>query len=164
MKTLTEAAMKLAPPGGVFNETVVCNLFPKVSKGSRKLLAHRTVVAKEVTRLKPGLFVLGREYRRTEPHPYVIAAMLHSPSHVSMESALAHHGLIPETVQQVSSITAARNRAYGAALMSGVEDEAAIRHVDGERVIGSKAFAETLQMVRGRHRVKRGRPYSRRVN
>ena len=58
----------------------------------------------------------------------------------------------------------ADRRAYGAALMSGVEDEAAIRHVDGERVIGSKAFAETLQMVRGRHRVKRGRPYSRCVN
>jgi hypothetical protein len=58
----------------------------------------------------------------------------------------------------------ADRRAYGAALMSGVEDEAAIRQVDGERVIGSKAFAETLQMVRGRHRVRRGRPYSRCVN
>lgn len=55
-------------------------------------------------------------------------------------------------------------RAYAAALMSEFEDEAIIRRMDGERVIGSWAFAETLKMERGRHRVKRGRPYSKRVN
>jgi hypothetical protein len=31
------------------------------------------------------------------------------------------------------------------ALTSGVGDETVIRHVEGERVIGSRAFAETLK-------------------
>ena len=52
----------------------------------------------------------------------------------------------------------ADRRAYAAALMAGGEDEAVIRHVEGERVIGSRAFADTLKMERGRHRIKRGRP------
>ena len=112
MKTLTQAVMKLAPPGGAFDETVVRNLFPDVSEGARKLLVHRAVGSGEIIRLKPGLFVLCREYRKTEPHPYVVAALLHSPSHISLESALAHHGLIPEAVQQVSSVTALRSRKF----------------------------------------------------
>ena len=58
----------------------------------------------------------------------------------------------------------ADRRAYAEALLSGCEDEAVIRHVDGERVIGSRVFAETLKMERGRHRVKRGRPYVKCVN
>ena len=47
--------------------------------------------------------------------------------------------------------------AYGERLISGV-DEMIIREVEGERVVGSKAFAATLTMERGRYRLKRGRP------
>ena len=112
MQSLTEAVMKLAPPGGLFNETVVGNLFPGGSDGARKQLVHRAVASGEISRLRPGLFVLRPEYRRTELHPYVVAAFLHSPSHVSLESALAHHGLIPEAVQQTSSVTARRSRSF----------------------------------------------------
>ena len=78
--------MKLAPPGGLFNETVVGNLFPYGSAGARKQLVHRAVASGEISRLKPGLFALRPEYRRTELHPYAVAAFLHSPSHVSLES------------------------------------------------------------------------------
>ena len=79
---------------------------------ARKLLVCRSVASEEVVRLKPGLFLLRREYRRTDPHPHVVAALLHSPSHISLESALAHHGLIPEAVQQVSSVTISRSRSF----------------------------------------------------
>ena len=58
----------------------------------------------------------------------------------------------------------ADRHAYAQALISGESDEAVIRQVEGERVIGSRAFAETLKMERGRHRVKRGRPYVKCVN
>ena len=112
MQSLTEAVMMLAPPGGLFNETVVGNLFPHGSGGARKQLVHRAVASGEISRLKPGLFALRPEYRRTELHPYVVAAFLHSPSHVSLESALAHHGLIPEAVQQTGSVTVRRSRSF----------------------------------------------------
>ena len=112
MQSLTEAVIKLAPPGGLFNETVVGNLFPHGSDGARKQLVHRAVANGEISRLRPGQYVLRPEYRRTELHPFVVAAFLHSPSHVSLESAFAHHGLIPEAVQQVSSVTARRSRSF----------------------------------------------------
>ena len=54
----------------------------------------------------------------------------------------------------------ADRKEYAEALMSGI-DEAIIRRVDGERVIGTRAFAATLKMERGRYRVKRGKPVRR---
>lgn len=112
MQTLTEQVLKLAPPGGLFDETVVRNLFPAHSEGARKVLVHRATSRGEVLRLKPGLFVLAKELRRSELHPFVIAAALHSPSQVSLESALSYHGLIPEALYQVSSVTVARSRTF----------------------------------------------------
>lgn len=112
MQTLTEKVFKLAPPGGVFNETVIGNLFSDSSNGARALLVHRACQAGEILRLRPGLFVLGPPYRKSEPHPFVLAGILHAPSHISLESALAHHGLIPEAVYQVSSVTLGRSREF----------------------------------------------------
>lgn len=112
MQTITEEVFKLAPPGGLFDETVLRNLFPDVSDGARALLVHRACRAGEILRLKPGLFVLAPPYRKSEPHPFVVAAVLHFPSHISLESALAYHGLIPEAVYQVSSVTVARSREF----------------------------------------------------
>jgi hypothetical protein len=116
MKRLTEKVFKLAPPGGLFDETVIQNLFPDSTDGARALLVHRACQAGEVLRLKPGLFVLGPSYRKSEPHPFVVAAVLHAPSHISLESALSHHGLIPEAVYQVSSVTVGRSREFSTPL------------------------------------------------
>ena len=112
MQTLTDRVYKLAPPGGLFDEVVVRNLFPGLSAGARKLLVHRAVKHAEVLRLKPGLFCLAQDYRKSHPHPFVVAAVLHSPSHISLESALSYHGLIPEAVQLVSSVTPRRGRSF----------------------------------------------------
>ena len=112
MQRLTEMVMKLAPPGGLFDETVIRNLFPESSDGARALLVHRAWQAGEILRLKRGLFVLGPPYRKTGPHPFVVAAVLHSPSHISLESALWYHGLIPEAIYQVSSVTINRSREF----------------------------------------------------
>jgi hypothetical protein len=112
MQSLTEKVFKLAPPGGLFNETVIRNLLPDSSDGARGLAVHRACQAGEILRLKPGLFALGSPYRKTEPHPFVVAGVLHAPSHISLESALAHHGLIPEAIYQVSSVTVGRRREF----------------------------------------------------
>ena len=112
MQTLTEKIFRLSPPGGLFDETAVRNLFLGRSEAARKVLVHRARSAGEIIRLKPGLFVLAPEFRKTHPHPFVIAALLHSPSHISLESALAHYGLIPEAVYEVASVTSARSRTF----------------------------------------------------
>ena len=112
MQSLTEKVFHLAPPGGVFCGTVIRNLFPDVSDGARLLLVHRAVTANEIIRLKPGLFVLAPPYRKNEPHPFAIAGMLYGVSHVSIESALAFHGLIPEAVFQVGSVSIDRAKTF----------------------------------------------------
>ena len=50
MQTLTHEVFKLNPPGGLFNETVVTNLFPDRSKGARELLLDRAIKAEKSTR------------------------------------------------------------------------------------------------------------------
>jgi hypothetical protein len=112
MQTVTELVFRLSPPGGFFDETVIRNILADRSEAAQKVLVHRAVAAGEIIRLKPGLFLLAPEFRKTHFHPFVVAAILHSPSHVSLESALAHHGLIPEAVFQVSSVTSSRSRTF----------------------------------------------------
>ncbi len=112
MQRLTEGVFALAPPGGLFDATVVRNLFPAASEGARKLLMHRAVHHGEVLRLRSGLYCLAPAFRKTHLHPFTVAAALHGPSHVSLESALAFHGLLPEAVFQVASVTARRSRTY----------------------------------------------------
>jgi hypothetical protein len=112
MQTLTERVFELAPPGGLFDQTVIGNLFPNASVGARRLLLHRAVARGEVLRLTRGLYCLAEPYRKSHPHPFAVAASLCFPSHVSLESALAHHALIPEAVYGVTSATLQRSREY----------------------------------------------------
>jgi len=112
MQTLTEMVYKLGPPGGLFDDSVVQNLVPDLSTGAKRLLIHRAAAHGEIQRLKRGHYCLSPEYRKSQPHPFVLAAILHSPSDISLESALSYHGLIPEAVYQVTSVTSRRSRTY----------------------------------------------------
>ena len=116
MKTLTQAVFKLAPPGGIFNDTVLSNLFPDRTRGARELLINRAFKAGEILRLKRGTYVLAPEFRKTEPPPWTVAGLLLSPSHVSLETALAYYGLIPEAVYQVASVSTQRSRTFNTPL------------------------------------------------
>lgn len=116
MKKLTEAVYRLAPPGGIFNKAVLVNLFPGHTQGARELLLNRALKTGEILRIKRGHYLLAREYRKTEPPPFTLAAMLYSPSHVSLETALSHHGLIPEAVYQVASVCTRRSHSFATPL------------------------------------------------
>jgi hypothetical protein len=116
MKTLTQQIYLLSPPGGLFDTSVVCNLFPDLSPGARNILIHRAVESGEVHQLKRGLYVLSDPFRKTHPHPFAVAPMLYAPSAISLESALAFHGLIPEAVYQTTSTTPKRTCRFSTAL------------------------------------------------
>jgi hypothetical protein len=116
MQSLTEHVFHLSPPGGLFDETVVRTLYPEHRTGALRALIHRATRPGEVLRLKPGLYCLDAALRKTHPHPFVVAAALHWPSHVSLESALSFHRLIPEAAQSVASVTARRSRSYATPL------------------------------------------------
>ncbi len=68
----------------------------------------RWVQAGKLLQLRRGLYALAEPYRKLEPAPFLVANRLHAPSYVSLQSALAHHGLIPEHVPAVTSVTTTR--------------------------------------------------------
>lgn len=62
--------------------------------------------------LKKGLYVLGPQWRQAPLSLPLVANHLYGPSCVSMEWALAWHGLIPEGVFGVTSVTSRRSKHY----------------------------------------------------
>jgi len=58
--------------------------------------------------LRRGLYALAPPFRKAKPHPFLIANHMVRPSYVSLQSALAHFGLIPEYVPVTTSITSLR--------------------------------------------------------
>jgi len=58
--------------------------------------------------LRRGVYALAPPYQKVRPHPFVVANALVRGSYVSLQSALAYYGLIPEHTPQVTSVTTAR--------------------------------------------------------
>jgi hypothetical protein len=65
-----------------------------------------------IIRIKKGLYVLGDDHRRRPFALKLLANLIYGPSYVSLDSALQHHGLIPEHVMAVTSVTTGRSRAF----------------------------------------------------
>jgi predicted transcriptional regulator of viral defense system len=58
--------------------------------------------------LRRGLYALAPPFQKAKPHPFLIANRLHAASYVSLQSALAYYGLIPDIVQVTLSVTGGR--------------------------------------------------------
>lgn len=62
----------------------------------------------KILQLRRNLYTLAPPWRRVDPHPFLIANELLNPSYVSLQSALAYYGLIPEAVPVTTSVTTGR--------------------------------------------------------
>ena len=76
----------------------------------------RWVKAGKVYQLRRGLYALAPPYQQTRPHPFLIANQLVRPSYVSLQSALAYYGLIPEYVPVTTSVTSDRPQEFATPL------------------------------------------------
>lgn len=65
-----------------------------------------------LTPLKRGLYVVGNPWRRQPLCLPLIANHLYGPSCVSLDFALAWHGLIPERVHEITSVCMSRARIF----------------------------------------------------
>jgi hypothetical protein len=70
----------------------------------------------DIVQLRRGLYVLGAARRGNPISLPLVANLLHGPSCVSLDFALSWHGLIPEGVIEVSSVTPRRAHAYATPL------------------------------------------------
>lgn len=71
-------------------------------------LVNRALKAGSLVWLKRGVYVLADQFRSTRAHPFYIAQALAPGSYISMETALAFHGWIPEAVYATVGITPGR--------------------------------------------------------
>jgi predicted transcriptional regulator of viral defense system len=68
----------------------------------------RWVAGARLFQLRRGLYCLAPPFQRARPHPFLVANRLMVGSYVSLQSALAHRGLIPEHVPVTTSVTTGR--------------------------------------------------------
>ena len=107
MKALTEKIMETDLVNRVFNDLQLGRKLGG-SSSRRYGLVNRALKAGELHRVKRGLYVLDNKYRDYPLHPFALAQALAPGSYVSLETALAHHGWIPEGVYTIASIVPGR--------------------------------------------------------
>jgi hypothetical protein len=67
-----------------------------------------------LSRIKKGLYI--QSGRGIPPYSReVLANMIYGPSYISLEYALAYYGLIPERVEEVTSVTTGKNKSFDTA-------------------------------------------------
>jgi predicted transcriptional regulator of viral defense system len=75
-----------------------------VSTAQVRLQLSRWVKAGRLLQLRRGLYSLAPTWRKVEAHSFLVANRLQRGSYVSLQSALAFHGIIPEHVPVVTSV------------------------------------------------------------
>jgi len=91
----------------IFTPREFKNIFNLSDKTARVYIS-RNLKTGLFEKLRSGLYIL----KDSSPSPYQIANRLYQPSYISLDKALAHYGMIPETVFSVTSITTKPTREF----------------------------------------------------
>jgi predicted transcriptional regulator of viral defense system len=86
-------------------------------------------------RLRRGLYAPAPPYGKVRPHPFAVANRLMRPSYVSLQSALAFHSVIPESVPLVTSVTTGRPGEFSTPLGTFMFRHVQMKHFHGFREI-----------------------------
>jgi predicted transcriptional regulator of viral defense system len=97
-----QALMALVADEALFSSALL--LAGDVAVAQVRLQLSRWVKAGRLLQLRRGLYALAPTWRRLEPHPFLVANRLQRGSYISLQSALAYHGVIPERVPMVTSV------------------------------------------------------------
>lgn len=153
MSTLAEQVSAAGLAGRIFNDHQLGALLGG-SAARRYGLVNRALKDGSLIRLKRGAYTLGRQFRSDQLHPFAIAQNLVPGSYISFESALAHHGWIPEAVFTTVSVSPGRKTLhfqtsdFGAFSFNplAIEDYRFLTSVD--RVVFGKLTAFVAQPLR----------------
>jgi hypothetical protein len=90
----------------------------------------------DLIRVKKGLYVFGDELRRRPYSRELLANLIYGPSFVSLDSALSFHGLIPERVEVLTSVTTKRPKSFDTPIGSFIYRQSPTRafHIGMDRV------------------------------
>jgi hypothetical protein len=104
MQTLTKEIVENNLANRVLSDVQLARLLEGTAQ-RRHHLVNRAMKAGELVRLQRGIYLLGNKFRNQPPHPFALAQAFVAGSYVSFETALAHHGWIPEAVRVTASVT-----------------------------------------------------------
>ena len=107
MQSLTERLIHLELANRVLSDTQLARVVGG-SPQRRYGLVNRAMKAGELLRLTRGSYLLAERFRDYPGHPFALAQAFVPGSYVSFETALAHHGWIPEAVYTTASVTPGR--------------------------------------------------------
>ena len=102
--------LRKAIPNEEFDYTLLSSALSEYSGVRQKI--HDLMRAGVITRVKKGLYVFGPEYTRAPICKEVLANLIFGPSYISLEYALAFHGVIPERVESITSVTPKRDKNF----------------------------------------------------
>lgn len=101
-----DALLTIVADTPVFSPAML--LSPTVSPEALERQFSRWTKAGKLHQLRRGLYTLAQPYQKVAPHPFLVANALKPASYVSLQSALAYYGLIPEYVPTVTSVCTGR--------------------------------------------------------
>ena len=107
MQTLTELLINRGYKNRVIVDTQLARLIGGTPQ-RRHSLVNRAMKASELLRLRRGTYLLADRFRDFPGHPFTLAQAFVPGSYVSFETALAHHGWIPEAVYTTACVTPGR--------------------------------------------------------
>ena len=102
---LVELAARV-PSNGLFRTGQI--LAGQRSPSDLRRQLHRWARSGRVVQLRRGVYLLCAPYAKLPVHPFAVAGALKKASYVSLHSALAYHGMIPEGVPVTTSVTSGR--------------------------------------------------------
>jgi predicted transcriptional regulator of viral defense system len=79
-----------------------------VNPGSVRVQLTRWTRSGRVYQLRRGLYAIAPPFQKGKPHPFLVANLMQRASYVSLQSALAFHGLIPDIVHTTLSVSTGR--------------------------------------------------------
>ena len=97
-------------PFDVFDYTVLVSALSEYSKARDKIT--KLLDSGNIVRIKKGLYCFAETLRKHALSREYLANLIYGPSYVSLEYAMAYHGLIPERVNIVISVTTRRSRDF----------------------------------------------------
>ena len=107
MQTVT----KLIIEQGLADRFIRTSQLDRLVDGSAKRrygLVNRAIKAGELVQIQRGLYMLSGQHRSHPVHPFGLAQTIVPGSYISFETALAHHGWIPEKVFTTASVLPGR--------------------------------------------------------
>jgi hypothetical protein len=110
MKNLTFSLEKMLPGTEIDYSSLIRFLSEFYRAPARKL--QELQKSEDLIRLKKGFYILNPKKTSRVYRPTAVANLLYGPSYLSLEYALSHYGLIPERVEEMTSVTPAKNKVY----------------------------------------------------